>query len=272
MILGISLLFSAAMAGTTPVVPKAPPVVTVHARDFAYSAPKTIKAGATTFRLVNDGKELHHLTIIRLEKGKTMADLAAAMKTPGPPPAWSTDAGGPNPALPGGSASATLTLEEGDYVMVCFIASPGGTAPHAMKGMMRGLKVTGAKSDAAEPTADVTIHLSDYKFDVSKPLTAGHHVINVTNEASQSHEVVIVALPPGKSISDLGKWVDNLMKGPPPGKPLGGMAALAKGHAGSFPVDLKPGHYGLICFLPDVKDGKPHFVHGMTQEFTVAAK
>jgi hypothetical protein len=29
------------------------------------------------------------------------------MKKPGPPPAWTMDVGGPNPALPGGSAEAT---------------------------------------------------------------------------------------------------------------------------------------------------------------------
>jgi len=31
-------------------------------------------------------------------------------------------------------------------------------------------------------------------------------------------------------------------------------------------VDLKPGRYALICFLPDASDGKPHFEHGMVRE------
>ena len=58
------------------------PVVTVKATDFAFSAPKSIAAGQTTFRLVNDGKELHHITILKLGAGKTMKDVEAAMKTP----------------------------------------------------------------------------------------------------------------------------------------------------------------------------------------------
>ena len=34
-------------------------------------------------------------------------------------------------------------------------------------------------------------------------------------------------------------------------------------------VDLAPGNYGLICFIPDAKDGKPHFMHGMATQFSV---
>ncbi|MEP6732981.1 MAG: hypothetical protein ABJE10_20225 [bacterium] len=268
-----AILFSAALAGGTVSVPKAPPVVTVHAKDFAFEAPKSIKSGPTTFRLVNDGKQLHHLSLVKLAKGKTMADLVAAMKNPGPPPAWVTDVGGPNPAVPGGAAEATLTLDAGDYVMLCFIPSAGETVPHMMKGMIGALTVTPDKNDASAPVPDATIRTSDFKFDVSKPLTAGHRVIEVVNDAAQSHEVVVIQLAPGKTMADVGTWAEkDMMKGPPPGKPIGGMSGIAKGHTASFSVDLKPGKYGLICFIPDSKDGKSHWVHGMTQELTVAAK
>ena len=276
MLNSLAFVLSAALAGGVPAhraLTVAPPVVTIHARDYAYVAPKTVKSGATTFRLVNDGKELHHLTIIQLAKGKTMADFAASMKKPGPPPAWATEVGGPNPALPGGTAEATLSLDPGTYVMLCFVPSPGETTPHAMKGMMGEITVTAEKSGGTEPVADATIRLSDYAFSVDKPLAAGHHVLRVTNDAAQSHELVLVELPPGKTVADLGNWVEkSLMKGPPPGKPIGGTAALAKGRSATFPVDLKPGHYGFICFAPDAKDGKSHFSHGMTKDFTVAAK
>lgn len=276
MLNGMSLLLSAALAGGVPVpaaVPTAPPVVIIHAKDYAYIAPATVKSGVTTFHLVNDGKELHHLSIIRLDKGKSMADFAAAMKKPGPPPAWITNVGGPNPAVPGGSADATLNLDAGNYVMLCFIPSPGGTTPHVMKGMMAPLTVTAASNGATAPATDAMVHLSDYTFTVDKPITAGHRVIGVVNDATQPHELVMVQLAPGKTISDVGNWVEkSLMKGPPPGRPIGGMAGLDKGRAGSFMVDLKPGRYGLICFAPDAKDGKSHFMHGMSKEITVAAK
>ncbi|MEP6617680.1 MAG: hypothetical protein ABJE47_00135 [bacterium] len=265
-----ALVAASSAIGTHHRSPEMPPVVTVHAKDFAYVAPKTVKSGATTFRLVNDGKTMHHLSIIRLQKGKTVADFVNFMKKPAPPFGWFTEVGGPNPALPGGTVEATLALEPGNYVMVCFIPSPGESAPHMMKGMVSELTVTSDKG-MAMPASDVTIKTSDYAFAMSTPLTKGHHDIAVQNDAAQAHEVVVVQLAPGKTIADVNKWVDtDLMKGPPPGKPVGGMSGIAKGQAGSFSIDLAPGNYGLICFVPDAKDGKAHSMHGMTKSFTVA--
>jgi hypothetical protein len=37
-------------------------------------------------------------------------------------------------------------------------------------------------------------------------------------------------------------------------------------------ADLEPGRYALICFLPDLADGKPHFMHGMMQEIEVGSE
>ncbi|MBA3260206.1 MAG: hypothetical protein H0T68_12175 [Gemmatimonadales bacterium] len=48
------------------------------------------------------------------------------------------------------------------------------------------------------------------------------------------------------------------------------MAPLERGGVNWIEVDLEPGKYALICFLPDAKDGKPHFTHGMMQEIEVA--
>lgn len=271
----ISLLLTAAAMASGGTVPKpaAPSVVIVHAKDYSFVAPKTVKSGVNTFRLVNDGKEMHHLQLIKLDKGKTMADLAAALKKPGPPPTWMKEVGGPNPAVPGATVEATLALEPGSYVMVCFVPSPGGTTPHVMKGMMGELTVTPDASGATEATPDATVHLSDYTFSVDKPLTAGHRVLKVVNDAKQDHEAILVELAPGKTAADVGNWVEkDMMKGPPPGKPIGGMAAVANGRTGSFPVDLKAGKYALICFVPDAKDGKSHFMHGMSKEIVVAAK
>jgi uncharacterized cupredoxin-like copper-binding protein len=263
-----AVMSAAVVSGAT--VPAAPPVVTIHAKDFAFEGPKSIKSGPTTFRLVNDGKELHHLSLVKLGKGKTMKDLGEALKKQGPPPAWMIDVGGPNPAVPGGSVEATLSLEPGDYALLCFINSPGNPTPHMAKGMVGSITVLPESNGATMPTADVTLRVSDYKFTFSKPITAGKHVINVVNDAAQTHEVVFVKLAPGKKIADVMNWAEkDMLKGPPPGETVPGMAGIAKGHAASFPVDLKPGTYGMICFVPDAKDGKSHAHHGMVTQFDV---
>ncbi|HEX2249656.1 MAG TPA: hypothetical protein VHH32_04870, partial [Gemmatimonadales bacterium] len=62
--------------------------ITVTAHDYSFQAPKEIPAGATEFHLVNKGQELHQAQLIKLEEGKTLEDLAKAMKPHGPPPPW----------------------------------------------------------------------------------------------------------------------------------------------------------------------------------------
>src|SRR5207249_11006022 len=92
-----------------------PSVVTITATDYAFGMPDTIPAGLTTFRLVNQGKELHHASLVRLRDGKTVADfqagLAAAMQSHAPPPSWITLAGGPNAVTLGDTGVATGTRE-----------------------------------------------------------------------------------------------------------------------------------------------------------------
>ena len=264
-----TIALSAIVAFGVTRVPKAPPVVTVRAHDFAFEGPKTLKPGATTFRLVNDGKELHHLTIIKLAKGKTFKDFGEAMKVEGPPPKWITGVGGPNPANPGSTAEATLSLEPGEYVMICFIPSPGERAPHASKGMVSSFTVSEGASTAM-PKGDVTLTLKDYTFAFSKPLTAGKHLISVENGAAQSHEVVMVKLNEGKKAVDFMTFIEkDLMKGVPPGIPVGGVGFIDKGRTATFPVDLTPGTYAMLCFVPDAKDGKSHVEHGMITQFEV---
>jgi hypothetical protein len=258
-----------ATAGT-PATTAGANVVTITAKEYSYDAPAEIPAGLTTIRLVSAGKEVHHVSLIKLEDGKTVQDFAAAMKTPGPFPSWAVEMGGPNPPHPdGGVAEVTQVLAPGNYLLVCFVPGADGL-PHVTKGMVRPITVTPSTAPAAaEPSADVTITLRDYAFDLSKPLTAGKHVIRVESDGSQPHEVVLVKLPPGKTVEDVMKWGEK-PNGPPPAEFYGGMAGMHEGGHAYFDVDLTPGNYGLLCFLPDAKDGKPHIAHGMFKQLTVS--
>jgi hypothetical protein len=249
-------------------VPAAPKAVTIVATEFALQAPDTVSQGAVTFNLVNQGKEFHHVWIARLEGGRTLADVQAALKNPGPPPAWIREVGGPNAPMPGGgTANATVMLQPGTYLLGCWIPSPDGV-PHIMKGMVRELTVIPAERPAPAPVAPVTMTLKDYSFSLSQPLTPGRQLIEVQNLAAQPHEIELAALAPGKSAHDLLAWVHK-PEGPIPGSAIGGVSPIAKGEVAWFEVDLVPGRYALICFLPDAKDGKAHFEHGMVQEIEV---
>lgn len=260
---------AAAAPDATPAAAAEPRVVTVTASDFAYQMPDTVEAGYTTFRLVNDGPDMHHVQLLRLDGDHTLGDLLAAMKNPGPPPAWAHDVGGPNTPVPGDTAETAVDLAAGNYAVLCFIPGPDGV-PHVMKGMAHGLVVTPAvvQVAAAAPTADVDVVLDDYVFQLSTPITAGRHTIRVANQASQSHELLIVKLAPGKTAQDVAAWVEK-HDGPPPGAPIGGTTGIAKGAVNYVTADFEPGEYALLCFIPDAADGKPHVAHGMMTQFSV---
>ena len=76
-VLVLAAALACAKAEPPPPPPPGPPaVVQVVASDFAFRMPDTLTAGPTTFTLANSGAELHHLQIIRLEQGKTAADVS----------------------------------------------------------------------------------------------------------------------------------------------------------------------------------------------------
>lgn len=249
----------------------APSVITITAKDYAYDAPDTVTGGVVTITLVNQGPELHHIQLVKLSDGKTAADLEAFLRTMKPTdhmPAWTLDVAGPNTPVPGGTASLTQDLAPGAYAIICAIPSPDGV-PHMMKGMIRALTVLPpAAAVAALPVADITVRMLDYAWDITPAITAGRHVLRIENAAEQSHEFFLARLEPGKSPMDVATWAEKA-QGPPPAMPLGGTSAMAKGGVTYLTVDLAPGEYGLFCFIPDMKDGKPHFVHGMMTQVTV---
>jgi uncharacterized cupredoxin-like copper-binding protein len=245
------------------------PTVTFTTTDYKFDGPMEIPAGHVTLRLVNQGPGIHHISLFHLRDGKTAEDFVAALKAGGPPPRWAVDAGGPNPREFGDTASTTLLLEPGNYAMVCFVPDADGV-PHVAKGMVRPLTVTGAPAGAAaEPSTDLVMELVDYGFELSRPLPAGRSVLRVENAGPQVHEVVLVRLDAGKGPMDFASWGEK-MTGPPPGKLSGGVSGIMPGAHAYVDLDLPPGEYGLICFVPDMKDGKGHYRHGMIKKITVA--
>jgi uncharacterized cupredoxin-like copper-binding protein len=248
----------------------------VTAADFTFQAPDTVQAGVTTIRLVNNGPSAHHIQFVKLDQGKTLADLLEAMKQPGPPPPWATFVGGPNGTMPGDSTTAILSLDPGSYAMICLIPGAGGV-PHFAMGMTRALTAVGPAVAGSEPAATDTMRLADYSFQFPSNVPAGHHTIRVENAGPQPHEMVLVRLAPGVTATDWLKWADQLIApppntqvGPPPSPVMGGMTVIMPGAHGFFVTDLTPGDYALFCFVPDMKDGKAHADHGMVSTFKVS--
>ena len=257
-----------ALVGQAAPAPLGAHVVPVITRDFAFTLADSLPAGLTTFRLRNDGRQPHHLMLYRLEPGKRLGDVLAALNAGGAHPAWMHAVGGPNAVPPGGESIGTVLLTPGSYVAFCHVKSPDRVL-HFAKGMIRALVVTQASGPAAPlPTADLTITLHDYSFAFSRPPTSGWHRIAVRNEGTQRHELILSRLAPGKTSRDFTAWM-NTQQGPPPVTPSGGTTDLPAGGTMVIDVQLQRGTYSVVCRVRDAADGRPHDEHGMYSQFVV---
>ena len=242
--------------------------ITVTARDYEFVAPDTVEAGVVRVRLVNEGESFHHAQLVRLGAGKTLEDLREALRTEEPEP-WIDRVGGPGLIDPGNESIVTVALQPGTYVWVCFVSTdPPEGSPHYEEGMLRPMEVTGSGRPRLPDSADILLLLSDYDFKFSKPPTPGTHVLRVRNMSGQPHEVVFVRFHEGKTMEDLMAWAAT-REGPRPADPLGGVMALDEGHVNLMELALTPGEYGIMCFVPDKVDGRPHAAHGMAKSFSV---
>jgi len=240
------------------------------ATDYAFKGPDRLMAGWKTVTIVNRGEDLHQIQFIKLPEGKTAADFRAEIAVdPTRLPRGSQRRSGPNSVIPGEQALAIVYLEPGEYVLLCGIPDKLGI-PHVAHGMLKPVHIAAAPPRSAEtPPADQTITLADFSFELSQPIKAGTRTIHVVNKGSQAHEVMVVKLAPGASVAD---FLDAFRPGvafSPAGKPLGGLVGLDPGREGFFRAEFSPGHYGLICFLPDLITRAPHFTRGMLLDFDV---
>ena len=244
----------------------------IRAVNYALTAPTSIRAGLVKVHLNNAGTELHHTQLVRLDSGKTFADLRAVLEGPQVRiPGWVRFVGGAGAVIPGDSSEVQLMLAPGNYAMLCWVPDEHGV-PHYMHGMVRSFTVRASSEPAAPPpAADIVMVLDDYRFDLSAAPRAGRQTFEVTNAGPQAHEVVFLAMAPGKTGEDFARWEMEGRNGPPPGRPIGGPVSLDHGERNWFTVNLAPGDYALICFAPDKGDGRPHLVHGMIKNFSVAA-
>ena len=109
--------------------------LTVDLLDFSYAFSESIEAGKQTWEVVNDGKEIHEISLIRVNDDKTMEDVEHFMHAmQGPPPF--AFAGGMQAIDPGSSGWLHLDLTPGNYVAICHIPDAKSGQTHAMLGMV----------------------------------------------------------------------------------------------------------------------------------------
>lgn len=133
---------------------------------------------------------------------------------------------------------------------------------------------------------DLAVEAKDYEFSgVDGSLDAGPTLITFDNEGNEFHEFMIMRRTDGDDtpVSELlSMEEDEAMSHV---EPVAG-AFAAPGATGHTSIDLQPGKYVAVCFIPQgatqeawdemmaggpEPDGDPHAMHGMTAEFEVKA-
>jgi plastocyanin len=244
----------------------------IEATEYKFGAPSSIAAGPTHVVLNNVGKEDHQAQLAKLNEGTTFEDLTSTLQSGDIPAVLSKLqlVGGPTGAAPGSTVATSANLDPGQYTFLCFVESADGV-PHVAKGMIGQLEVTGTASTEDLPAGDSELALQDFAFVGADTLTAGKHTVTVTNKGPQAHEATVVKLNEGVTVDQLRQAFTSTEPsgGPPPVTGAGGVAGISPNATVSMDLDLQPGNYAYICFVPDPASGKPHAALGMIGGLTV---
>ena len=247
--------------------------ITFTATDFAFSGPATVEAGVVELAVDNQGAEDHQLGLFRLHDGVDAGTVLGAVGAAGTLEAgreYGTWIAGPNLVAPNAQGAVVVDLEPGRYIVACVMPAEGDGQPHAMKGMISNLEVTPTTAQPAVigDSELPTIHLQDFAFELPDDFSGRGPVI-VDNEGSQIHELALVRLRDGRTPDDVLNYeMAPRPRSNPPFTSVGGTTFLDPGERVRLDLDLEPGNYALVCFLP-APDKQMHAQHGMLTGFTV---
>jgi hypothetical protein len=240
----------------------------VVSSDFAFRAPARVRPGVNRVTLVNRGRDVHHLVIARLTDSLDAQQAFQLIVENKPAPSEVHDVGGPNATAPGDSSVAWVLLEPGRYMLSCWITAPDGRL-HIMKGMFAQIEVAGVPLRTPQPRATLRITAREYSLETSRSIGRGVTTIEFVNDGTQEHDLQFVRLAPGASATRVAERVEGDTAALRGAEFVGGVSGVGPGRRAWTRIMLKPGRYALFCFVPDEKDGKAHFRHGMLREFVV---
>src|SRR5690606_12188029 len=126
-----------------------------------------------------------------------------------------------------------------------------------------------------DTVAELDVQGVDYGFEgLPSQVEAGRVALRFTNatEHDEPHELLLFRLNDGVTES-----IEDLLALPEDEPfsmitPVAGVFVDAPGNEAAALVDLVPGRYGAVCFIPigGGEDGPPHFTGGMLAELEVA--
>lgn len=117
------------------------------------------------------------------------------------------------------------------------------------------------RAAGALPAPDIVVTMKDYTWTFSRPITAGRHVLRITNAGAAIHELKFRRVLPGFTTAESIAWTPA-SGAPPADVDLASVTAVKPGVSVITTIDLPPGDYTLWCVLQRK--------HGMVQSLHVA--
>lgn len=244
--------------------------------DYTVSVPKEIEGGAVELTLNNGGNRAPHAAqLIQLGAGHTFQEALPILNSvePVPIPDWIRGYGGIGPVQPGHTGTAAVELDEGHYV-VQDDAENGAKNPPYTEFDVKGTN----DADLPETDASVTAATTDsqdpaheYEWQ-SEGLKAGQNEITFDSQGEEALHILLAAPIRGNAtIEQVGKELDS--NAPPRSIDFQNATQTEVIDGGKKEVttlELKPGRYAFICFLPDRDEpDKPHYETGLLKEVTI---
>lgn len=277
-------LLTAGLAAAQEATPPAPaalagyPELRIRATDDALELPTQVPAGRYLLTVENASGGLAGAYPIRRPAGLSAAEMQAgiqaAIATPeGRVPEWfyeTVAVGGPF-APPGAQTQTVVDLEPGPYGVL----NPGT----AVVATLEVLADPGATPvGQADPAADLAVEMREFAYvGLPERVAPGPQVWAVTNTGGQPHELALLRAPASSTFEQvMAALMAPPEATPPPGglgfadlAPVGGVGYLSPGRTAWGVLDLAPGTYVALCFVPDRATGLPHAAMGMVAVFTV---
>ncbi len=139
---GLLVVLSAAplSAQATSTVDR-PQFIRVIAKDYVYDAPATVQSGIATIHLLNQGVDIHHVTVQELPGTRTPKEFFDAARATGRAPAWSRTVAQTAVVPAGGEAFLAFRMPPGRYILSCLLPAADGRS-HVAKGMYQVMTAT----------------------------------------------------------------------------------------------------------------------------------
>ena len=252
-----------------------------------------LQPGWTLLRFRNTGEEAHQAMFAGLKDGVEFDQLAEAGEGDSSGASvieFVNMLGGVSYIDADQETTALVNLPPGVIPAMCYVPTADGVA-HALLGMSSLLTVSestppGAVAtpgeDAPAPeledtTVVGTIELAADGYRFPDEMPAGwYHVVN-TDDADPAlglHEMSLMRLDEQLDEEQTADLVAEMAANETPSvglEAVGGLGAISAGFDGYLYLDLEPGPYLAVDFMPDPGEPRPHMLDGYYASFTVEA-